>query len=58
MLQILHIHIEDIVVGTEYYIDILQFTNFTAGHELEPAIVQQLVFELEFDILAKVSDHF
>ena len=58
MLQILHIDIKNIIIGTEDNIHIPYFSDFTFSHKLEPTLGFQFGFKAKISVLAKVSDHF
>ena len=57
MLKIPHIYIKDIVVRAENDIDISDGLHLASGNHLQPAVIEQPVLVLEFDILSIVSYH-
>lgn len=57
MLKILHIHIKDIIIRAEYYVNITYPAYFTLSYSLKPLPAKHLLLELEFSILCKVSYH-
>lgn len=57
MLEILHIDIKNVVVGTEYYVDVTYFSDLAAGNGFQPVSGREFTLEIEFDILSKISDH-
>ena len=57
MLEILHVHIQDVVVRTENNGDIPQAADLALGHQLQPAARQSLFLENEASIFRKISDH-
>ena len=57
VLKIFHVDIKNVIVGTEYYVNITYLPDFTAGNDLEPFLGKEPLFEIEFDVLSKKSDH-
>jgi hypothetical protein len=57
VLEILHVHVEDIIVGTENDVHVPQLLHLAARHGLQPFAGQHLIFEIKFNIFGEESDH-
>ena len=57
MLELLHVDIENVIVGTENDIDVPYLPDFTAGNHLEPAVVCEFILVGKLDVFAKITDH-
>jgi hypothetical protein len=57
MLEILHVHIQDIIIRAENDVDGTKAPHFAPGNHLQPAVVLQLLLQIKADILLKVAYH-
>ena len=57
MLKVTHVHIEDVVVGTEYYVNVSDGFDFAASDHFQPTVVRLFVLENKLYILAIIPDH-
>ena len=57
VLKILHIHIENIIVRAEYYVNIAHFPDLAARNEAEPGRNPPAALENELNILCIVPYH-
>ena len=57
MLKVTHVHIQDVVVGTEYYVNVSDGFDFAARNHFQPTVVRLFVLENKLYILAIIPDH-
>ena len=57
VLQVLHVHVQDVVVRTENDRDVAQAADLALGDELEPAVGEPFLLESELRIFGEVRDH-
>jgi hypothetical protein len=57
VLEVLHVHIQNIIVGTEDNIDIPHSTHLALGDELDPPVIEEFAFEFKVDIFGIITNH-
>ena len=57
MLEIFHVHVQDIIVRTENDGDVSETADFALRDELEPAARQAFLLESKFRIFGEIRDH-
>ena len=57
VLQVLHIHVQDVVVRTENDGNVTQAPDLAFGNQFEPAVGKPLLLEGKFRILGEIRDH-
>ena len=57
VLQILHVHVQDVVVRTENDGNVTQAPDLAFGNQFEPAVGKPLLLEGKFRVLGEIRDH-
>lgn len=57
MSEILHVYVKYIIIGTEYYVNVTDPSDFTFRNKFEPLVVNKLSLKLKVNILVEIGDH-
>ena len=57
MLKIAYVDIKDVIVGTKYYVNIADGSDFASSDKLQPTVCSKFILENKLDIFTIVPDH-